>query len=292
MGDIVEAVRIDRHSGAAERARLTPVGEGDSQVYVVSHEPPQPPTGAVLICSSVLVDLLANYLREVHLARRLAAAGVSTLRFHYRGTGNSDLDASEFSLSTLVEDAIWARDQLVAQTGGAPLAFVGTRWGALTALAAAEPHPTAPVVLVEPVVEIERYFREAMRAKRMTGIATGASVASSDVPAALAADGLVDVVGDVIHPRFYESVAHHDPLAGLVPGSRPVLLAQMGGRALRPGHRSLMDRLRSLGWSADSVIVDVDESWWFRTGPADALQTGLTEPVATWLTDQLGTVQR
>lgn len=53
------------------------------------------PSWAVVVCPPTLAAFPSNYGREVAAARALAARGYAVQRIHYRGTGNSDGDATE-----------------------------------------------------------------------------------------------------------------------------------------------------------------------------------------------------
>src|SRR5262245_12912212 len=141
-------------------------------LFVMVHAPrAAPATGTLVVCPPILADLGADYRRQVLLGRALAAKGISVVRFHYRGWGNSEGDSTLTTFDTLVDDAH-------AAASAAPpgrLAFLGTRVGALVAAAAARRHPQARLVLCEPI-DGAAYWREAVRVRlirAMTGSGDG-----------------------------------------------------------------------------------------------------------------------
>ena len=285
-----DCVRTDRTSGTRERIAFVARDEHVS-LFTCLHEPPSTAVGAVALFSSVLADFVSNYQREVYLARRLSEAGLMTLRYHPSGMGDSDGDPGQMTLRTLEDDAAWAAQLLAAAAGDVPMGFVGMRWGALAAASAARARAAErpPMVLVEPVTDFRRYFREAWRSRAMSALtasdrAAGKKQKLQDV---LSAQGWADVVGNVIHASLYDSVIEHDALAEFDDISGDVLLVQFQGRELRPDHRGIVERLRANGASVDTSIVDVEESWWFRSGPKVVLHPELNEQVATWLASRL-----
>lgn len=283
------AVRLDERTGVRESAAFVPRGVGDEQLFMCSHEPPGDPVGSVLICSSILADFLANYQREVNLARSLAMAGLTVVRFHYRGSGNSDGDPAEVTLSSLQADARWAAGELTTWLPELPIAFVGTRWGALSAAAAARDHAGAPLMLCEPMTDLPRFYQDAIRSRAMSAVATGkARKGVRQLSELLARDGYADIVGNVIHPALYESTIGVDARLLVDDGpARPGLLVQFGGKELRAPHRELEKLLVDNGWQVDAEIVDIVESWWFRAGGRTVAPNSLNTALGAWLSAQL-----
>jgi pimeloyl-ACP methyl ester carboxylesterase len=78
-----------------------------------------------------------EYLRAYRglqlLAVSLAGHGFHTLRFDYRGTGDSFGDARNVTLTDWTADTRLAAQHLLASTGASRLAIIGLRFGALLA---------------------------------------------------------------------------------------------------------------------------------------------------------------
>jgi pimeloyl-ACP methyl ester carboxylesterase len=286
---VTECVRIDRNLGIRERITFIP-RSGDIQLFTCMHEPATAPIGGVVLCSSVLADFTSNYQREVQLARRLAEAGFMALRYHPSGMGDSDGDPASVTLGSLQGDAMWATDLLRASAGDIPVGFVGTRWGALAAAAVARslPGPAAPIVLIEPVTDFRRFFREAWRSQAMSALAREAQTEKKEkLSDVLAAQGWADVIGNVIHSPLYESASEHDALSQLDDIASAALIVQFQGRELKAEHRTTISRLSAGGADVDSIIVDVEESWWFRSGPRIVHNPELNEMITAWLVDHV-----
>lgn len=285
-----DCVRTDRTSGTRERIAFVPRDE-DVSLFTCLHEPRSTAVGAIALFSSVLADFVSNYQREVYLARRLAEAGLLTLRYHPSGMGDSDGDPGRVTLKTLDDDAAWATQLLAAAAGDVPMGFVGMRWGALAAASAARARAAerAPMVLIEPVADFRRYFREAWRSRAMSALTAsdGGAGKKQKLQDVLSAQGWADVVGNVIHAPLYDSVIEHDGLVEFDGIAGDVLLVQFQGRELRPDHRAIVERLRENGATVDTSIVDVEESWWFRSGPKVVLHPELNDRVTTWLASRL-----
>src|SRR5579864_3975497 len=82
----------DESTGCRQRVGF--VGAAGQRLFATLHLPAGTPSSGVVICSPLFVEAERNYRREVLLGRCLAEHGVACVRFHYRGTGNSDwLDA-------------------------------------------------------------------------------------------------------------------------------------------------------------------------------------------------------
>src|SRR5471032_768897 len=117
----------------------------------------------VVICTGLIQDALLAYGSLRVLADDLAAAGYTTLRFDYPGTGDSCDDAVE-------RDGHWvawqrsvdqAANWLRATTGAKRLVLTGLRLGTtLAALAAARREDVAALLLFEPVVTGRNYVRQ------------------------------------------------------------------------------------------------------------------------------------
>ena len=266
----------------------------DGALFGYTHMPAADPVGALLICSPLHGELGKNYGREVFLARSLAARGIAVQRFHYRGTGHSAGASTELTFDSLVEDAKMALEQVEVLTQNQPLAFMGTRLGALVASVPAGYRRGAPVILWEPSGSARQYFRAVMRAGIVRGLKSGDQ---ADAPSQfslnrLEKDGLVDVLGYPITWQLYESLVDKSIPTALGDGSRPVQIVQFGGR--RPGRPELValsEQLDRGGATTSVELVDAEESWWFGgtggTGWTRAASLHLADLTLRWLGERL-----
>jgi alpha/beta superfamily hydrolase len=264
-GDASGVVRVDAATGVSES--LTFIGTREDRLAAAMYLPAGEARAALVACPPICIDFLRQYHREVVAARTLAAAGVAVLRFHYRGTGDSDGEPRALTFDTMREDALDALAHLTAHCPDAPVAFLGTRFAASVAAAAAvaSDRPGARLVLVEPNVKLSQFFREGLRARLASAISQhGAGTTSKDLVDELHRVGMIDILGQSIHLPLYES-ANDRTLAGeLGAVARPLLWVQFGTDGdVRPAYATAIAELEEAGFKSDVVRVGTEEFWWF-----------------------------
>ncbi len=253
------------------------------------HVPAGPIRGGLVVCPPILADFGANYQREVRLGRRLASDGIVVQRFHPRGAGQSDGDAVDLTLDSMIEDT-WAavvrlRERFPLET----VAVLGTRFGALAALAVAAELADAPVVLWEPTTDPRRYLREGLRARSVHQFKAGTTGATDpeDPEAELARRGFIDLLGAPVGRQLFDTPADRDLATLMGERPRPVLLVQLDQREeLRDDYRNLVDRWTAQGFSVTARCCPSEETWWFvhdRLAP----MTAILDTTADWLVDRL-----
>jgi hypothetical protein len=251
-------------------------GNGRRRLFGALHLPRGALIGAVLVCSPTFAEMTRNYRREVLLGRALADRGVATLRFHYWATGHSGGESVELGFDTMREDARLAVEVVRDLVGSSPLAFVGTRVGAVIAAATAADVGGAPMALWDPVVEPDRYFREVFRARLMMelkqGIAKGSG--TQELVTQLRREGTVEVAGYPITRALYEGVVAL-PLQSILPTNpNPTLIIEMNSRQrLSRGAEELVSVWTEFGIPVETELIAHSEAWWFganaRDGAAD-----------------------
>jgi alpha/beta superfamily hydrolase len=242
----------DPGTGVTEEAAfLGPTGQ---RILAFLHRPGNDSVhGGVVLCSSLYEDFHVNYRSELLLARDLARRGYATVRFHYRGTANSDdLTCGEITFDTMVADAATAASWLAERTGAAVLTVCGARLGALVATELALRDDQSQLVLWAPIVKGADFFRGMSRAGRLADVRTEArrrqALGKAD---GSPRKGGVEMLGNVVHPASYDDLGRR--MLPTTVGSRRVLLVQLGmGEADNPQHRALASR-----WTADDAVVDV-----------------------------------
>jgi len=149
---------------------MTPLMFGSSSrrlfgIYEPGAGTAHPPTAAV-ICAPWGEEYLHSHRPLRFLARRLAEAGVHTLRFDYYGTGDSGGDIADASLRGAEDDVLTAVEELQATADAQNVLLIGMRLGANLAMAAAarSPADVTGLVLWDPVVDTDGYFGERRRA--------------------------------------------------------------------------------------------------------------------------------
>ncbi len=131
-----------------------------------------PPSGAslrqtaILLCAPFAHEATRSHRLYRVLAERLARAGFAVLRFDYSGSGDSDGDFAEATLTQWRADIVRAHAELLERSGLREAAWVGLRLGATLAWETIALGLARPVRLVawEPLVDGARYLDELMAA--------------------------------------------------------------------------------------------------------------------------------
>ena len=269
------AVREESASGVREHAGF--VGDDGERIFSYCHLPSRRPIAGLVICSPLYAEFLHNYRKEVLLARNLARAGFAVQRFHYRGSGNSEGEAGSITLASMIEDALAAVLALRSKAQISNIAFLGTRLGGIVAAAVANRFDDAPLVLWEPVIRPDSYFREAFRAAAVRELRQGsdAKTARDRVTVQeLESKGFVDVLGYSVHLTLYRSLISRRFSDELGDKPRDVLLLQLDRQnKLRDEYADVVDELRSSGFDIEARVIHADDHWWFSGNPEHSAQT-------------------
>ena len=122
-------------------------------------KPPRP--SAVVLCPPYGHELVQSHRAFRLLADRLSEAGFPTLRFDYRGTGDSAGEAGEATLEAWREDVRAATEICRARSRRKHVTAVGLRLGgSLAALEAGRAGAFDRLVLWDPVVRGAEYLAE------------------------------------------------------------------------------------------------------------------------------------
>jgi pimeloyl-ACP methyl ester carboxylesterase len=257
--------RIDATSNATESVRY--LGSGADKMMASLHQPKGATHAGVVICSPILADFYTRYRHEVILGRELATRGTAVLRFHYRGAGNSDGDESQTTFDSMVADTVEAAAALRELAGVRDVTYLGTRFGALIAAAAAKVDGARTLVLWEPVTEVATYFREANRARLVQTASRGEGQGSTfeELLAQLDRGEVADILGYSLYPAFYESSSTRTLEAELGDDPRSILITQLGTKPeLRKAYVALAERLQGRGHDVDTHTVSLGEPWWMN----------------------------
>lgn len=169
---------------------------------------PAAPRGAVLIVPPWLHEQQRSHRLFAALSAALAGRGIATLRFDYRGCGDSEGDDAEFLPSAAIADTATALEALRSRVGGAPAAILAVRAGAL--LAGSMPRSAAvPLWLWQPTDDGASYLRELRERHRQ------ACISRRRYPflGRRSVAGERELMGYRLHPRFAEELAPLRPPA-------------------------------------------------------------------------------
>lgn len=265
----------------------TPAG----RLFYVWDQPDDPGGDAVLIASPVMSEALKNNRREVMLARKLAAAGRPTLRFHPIGLGHSDGVTADLTVDSMARDTQAAAELLAARSDRPVSGLVASRLAALTSARAAI--GASHVALWDPSFMGTPYIRDILRALLIQTVTTGAERKMADVLADLDEHGSVDVMGFSIGKPFHASAQGAEMPEGdaSVTACHITLFRQS---PLTKSEQRAIDR-----WIPDAELstdnTELTEAWWFHED-ADVLKseetlgldTAIVEDTADWLMSRSG----
>lgn len=123
-----------------------------------------------VLCHSFAEEKLWAHRVYVSLARLLASQGHTVLRFDYSGYGDSEGEFENSTVDDQLEDisaAISTLKDKASITGD--IGLIGLRYGALLAAMTAETHKeVSHLVLWDPVIDMDRYLQDALRANLTT----------------------------------------------------------------------------------------------------------------------------
>jgi pimeloyl-ACP methyl ester carboxylesterase len=276
----------DVQTGTTEEAAF--IGPAAHRILAFLHRPTSGPlNGGVVLCSSLYEDFRINYRRELFVARALARRGFAAVRFHYRGTGNSeDLAGRGVTFESIVSDTRAATSWLVERTGSTHLTMCGHRMGALVAAEVARAEDHIPLVLWAPILDGAAFFRGMSRANRLAGVRATARARQTGGEAATGSsrDEGIDMLGFRVEPESYEDLSARRMPPSVGRGRR-VLLVQLGtGDADNPQYDDLVSRWTAGGASVEVLKVQMRQLWmvpetWEPEG-IDATTRGLVEGIA------------
>lgn len=232
----------------------------------------------VVLCSAFGLEELCSRQSWCLLANALAARGMPTLRFDFHGTGDSCGDANDANRrTTWLANIDAAADWLKVHAGVTELVFIGLRFGATLAAAAARDRgDVGRLVLLAPVPSGRLYGRELQL--------------TSQVMVPMGAEGLpretiedaVDVAGFVTTKRVLEDLRNIDLMKLEKPPAGEVLMVCSPGR---PAEHKLADYFEKAG--AVVTVRDFPDYLSMMSDPTAGMPMMTTiATVADWLVEK------
>lgn len=190
------------------------------------------------------------------------------------------------TFSSMCEDVRTVSEQTMHSL---PIAFVGTRMGALVAARAAGLVVGSPLALVEPVFIAANFFREGFRARMMRDLKdqVAGKPSSKRLLTELDEKGVLDVFGYPVDRNLFQSTQLLELEAEMPKDARPILLLQMGGGELRTEYAKLAEASAGTGPRLEAAVHGKADAWWFLDDQQPSVEQGL-EPVADWLVSAWG----
>jgi len=241
---------------------------------------------AVVACHSYGPEQAVGSRMIALAVREAAAIGFTAVAYHARGHGDSAGDLADVTFETMVHDALCAADQITAERGPIKIIWLGLRFGALVAAAAAARRGAQAIVLWEPVHTGAGYFAELIRSLRFSEIIrrkqSGMTIAHAIEQ--LESNGHIDLLGSYLHGKFYND-ARNIRLADLMNGwCGPTFLAQIQPRmTLLPDNKALATELERRGAIVNTLMVREEPGWYFPTWLHSWTDPHLLATTGAWL---------
>lgn len=245
------------------------LGSPGSRVFAARTRPAKDPHGRLIVAPPFGAEAARNYRREVDLSRQLAGEGIETIRFHYRGSGQSD-SVEHVDLESMLADAAAVRD---AYRDDLPTTWMGTRLGAVVAAASSD----SPLVMWDPVIDVPAYFREILRAAVFSAFKKDdpGTAPKSDLLRHLETTGMVDLLGYELNHRLYQQLCDAAPLTSLDLHGRSVALIDIRRRGNpRNETNRLAEKWRAQGANVTVEAVALNEPWWYGARAGSAADDG------------------
>ena len=181
------------------------IDSGGTRMFaVVRGEPGRP---VVLMADPFAEEKKCAHRVLTECATALADAGITTVRFDYRGCGDSDGDFHDFTLADWRDDiraaAAWARERLNPPR----LAALGVRLGATLVAEVVEAGLSADaLVLVAPITDGAAYWRENFRRQLIRAKLTAGDNVTADDLRAAEQEEFFDLGGWLVPRRMREEI--------------------------------------------------------------------------------------
>jgi len=229
---IAESIEASLPSVPGAAARPVYFRSGADQLFGWLHLPHSRHSAmGLVICKPFGFEAMSAHIAMRLHAESAAEIGIPTLRFDYRGTGDSeDLEPNANQIDAWVEDIVAAVEELQQRTGVTRVCLLGIRLGALlAALAAARrPQHVHALIALAPVISGRRYLRE-LRTFELAAAQTQAAIAASSAPvksfeAELAGPGHLEVSGFFLNAKSIDSLQQTDLLTLPAPAVEEALV--------------------------------------------------------------------
>ncbi len=138
-------------------------GPEQRQLFGALHHNGHPITTGVVFCPCFCHEIISTYSRLARLGKQMEANGVGVMRFHPSGTGESEGDSAEFTLTSVLQETAIARAVAQQRLKVKRIGYFGLRFGASMAVLAAAAQPVDFLILWCPIIDLRRYFRELLR---------------------------------------------------------------------------------------------------------------------------------
>lgn len=183
-------------------------GEDSRRLFAALSRPTGRPRFGLVFCPPLGEEMVSTYARMARWSKYLADRGVVVLRYHPRGTGESDGSSENFTLQTAAEDAAAAVAWMRRHGGAERVGMLGLRFGASTAVHAGAQADF--MIFWSPIINLRVYFRDLLRLRLMNEVVRlggdRVRTTAKDLTAELAAGRSVDLLGYETSPELYHQM--------------------------------------------------------------------------------------
>ncbi|HEY7616796.1 MAG TPA: alpha/beta hydrolase [Terriglobales bacterium] len=185
-------------------------GTDSHRLYGVVHGGAKSAPTTLVFCPPFAEEMVTTYARLARWSKQLEAEGISVVRFHPFGTGESGGTFREFTLQSAVSDACTALEFARQRLRSARLGYLGLRLGATLAVQAACIRPVDLLILWSPIISISQYLRELVRAQLAKEMvhqgATSVRRTTNDMLTELKSAGSMDLLGYEFSHQLYREM--------------------------------------------------------------------------------------
>ena len=236
---------------------------GDS-LFGVLHSPCQASEIGAIFCNPLGEEKQACYRPLVVFARRLADAGIPSMRFDYFGSGDSDGDAAEATIKSQLSDIIDAIDVACDRLAVSKVVLIGLRLGAaVAALAAEEADRVRGLALLSPIVDGAGYWRELLRKQQFAAIALGVRARKkAEILEQLDQTGLVEIEAQMLSADMIAQMSNIDLTEAPRRFRGPLLVTGLADdNAGNANSLRLIASYQAVGCETDSWFEEAQDYW-------------------------------
>jgi exosortase A-associated hydrolase 2 len=238
---------------------ITYCGTAPTRLYVALHRGAKANGTTLVFCPPLDQEMVTTYGRFARWSKQLATNGVSVLRYHPLGTGESDGTHTDVTLNSVVKDAVAAQQIARERIGNGQLGYFGLRFGATVSILAAALEPVDFLVLWCPVPNLKQYFRELLRSQiTADAVHRSSKRTTQQMTAELEAGKTADVWGYELSPDLYRQMAAMQSLPETPPARKILWLARPADEGAAA---SIVQGWQRLGSQVDFQVIPETVFW-------------------------------
>lgn len=239
-----------------------------ANLFGMLHFSKDQPTTGVVVCNPLGEEKQFCYRPFAAFSRRLATAGIPSLRFDCLGSGDSDGDASEATIATQVSDLRDAISLAASRFSIEKVVLVGLRLGAaVAALTAEEDKRVGGLALLSPIVDGAKYWSELLRKQQFAAISMGARARKkAEILEEMEKTGLIEIEAQMLSADMVSQLSGIDLAATVSRFRGPVLVTGLADNAAgKAESQRLLTGYRAIGCHSESWFEETQDYWSARS---------------------------